>query len=236
VFQTIAGKKLSKKIIEAITDRVNEYYPELAPWQNLAFERDPKGTYIHRNYLQIMKINFHQPLHFDGGPLWYADENGHLWSPLSTITNMNDGVGTYLCNNPVQGIFQKVLEIEDDNAAGIHVLKYLKTCEKKFPPFESDNKAGQILAFHPGEQVHCGMGYDGRVDPLVKGLLMRIMLFLCFIPQKFFKRVWNLNMFQSEYAWGLMKKGVTFQGLTDQVFFFTRKFLELFFYVFYHFL
>ena len=95
----------------------------------------------------------------------------------------------------------------------------MQQCEKKFLVTRTDNRAGQIVAFHPGEQVHCGMGYDGRADPLVKNLKMRIMLFLCFIPIKYYHKLWNLSMFQSEYAWGLMKSGVSFEGLTHQVFF-----------------
>jgi hypothetical protein len=164
-----------------------------------------------------MKTDFRQPLHFDGGPLWYSDDSGNLWSPLSTITNINDGVGTYVCGNPVAGIFEEVLKIVDDFAAGNHVLKHLRQCEKESKVVGPNNRAGQILSFHPGEQVHCGMGYDGRVDPLTPGLLMRVVLFLCFVPERFYRQIWNLNMFASEYAWGLMKYGVQRKGLTEQV-------------------
>ena len=100
--------------------------------------------------------------------MWFADENNNLWNPMSTITNLNDGVGTFLCGNPVHDVFEKALKKSDDTAAGLHVLSHLRRGEQTVGPvfFGPDNHAGRILAFHPGEQVHRGMGYDGRVDPL----------------------------------------------------------------------
>ena len=140
-------------------------------------------------------------------------------SPLSTIINLNDGVGTYVSGDPVSGVFENLLKIPDPLAAGKSVLNYLKQCEAKSPnPLRARrNRAGQILAFHPGEQVHAGMGCNGDEDPLVPNLHCRIMLFLCFIPARFHARAWKLKLFESEYAWGLMKAGVSDEGITQQV-------------------
>ena len=140
---------------------------------------------------------------------------------MSTITNLNDGVGTYVHGDPVFGVFETALKKSDDTAAGLHVLSHLRKCEQNVGSVfhGPDNHAGQILAFHPGEQVHRGMGYDGRVDPLTPGLRMRIVLFLCFVPKRYFNHVWSLKLFSSEYAWGFMRKGVTLPGITEQVFF-----------------
>ena len=126
---------------------------------------------------------------------------------MSTITNLNDGVGTYVHGDPVFGVFEQALKKKDDTAAGLYVLSHLRKCEQTVGPlfYGPDNHAAQILAFHPGEQVHRGMGYDGRVDPLTPDLRMRIVLFLCFVPKRYFNCVWTLQLFSSEYAWGLMR-------------------------------
>ena len=177
------------------------------------------GEFVHRNFLQITRSGKRQPLHFDGGPLWYADENEKLWSPLSTIISLNDGVGTNVSG--IQSVeFSKIYSKNSDPlAAGKSVLNYLKQCDAKSPnPLRARrNRAGQILAFHPGEQVHAGMGFNGDEDPLVPNLHCRIMLFLCFIPARFHARAWKLKLFESEYAWGLMKAGVSDDGITQQV-------------------
>ena len=95
------GETLQKKTIEGILASVDLHYPEFAPWQPINYELDENQKWVHRNFLQITTTNFRQPLQFDGGPAWYTDENNKLWSPLSTIINMNDGVGTYVFGNPV---------------------------------------------------------------------------------------------------------------------------------------
>ena len=92
---------------------------------------------------------------------------------------MNDGVGTYVFGNPVAGIFEKVRQIPDDHDAAQHVMNHLRDCEAKAQFDAPRNRAGHILAFHPGEQVHCGIGHDGVEDPLTPGMNMRVMLFLC---------------------------------------------------------
>ena len=83
---------------------------------------------------------------------------------MSTITNLNDGVGTYVHGDPVFGVFEIALKKSNDTAAGLHVLSHLRKCEQNVGSVFPDNHAGQILAFHPGEQVHRGMGYDERED------------------------------------------------------------------------
>ena len=108
-----------------------------------------KGSIDHTQLFAMCQRNFRQPLHFDGGPLWYADDDGHLWSSISTITNINDGVGTYICDNPVSGIFYDALNNPDDNGAGQHVLSHLRKCLRLHPPTEHLNRAGQVVALHP---------------------------------------------------------------------------------------
>ena len=160
MFQNAVGDALAQKTIDAITQEMDANYPQMAPWENIVWEQDEKGGLIHRNYLQIVKDNTCQPAHFDGGPIWFADEHGNLWSPMSTITNLHDGVGTYVHGDPVFGVFETALKKKDDTAAGLHVLSHLRKCEQTVGSVfhGPDNHAGQILAFHPGEQVHRGMG------------------------------------------------------------------------------
>ena len=68
--------------------------------------------------------------------------------------------------------------------------------------FGPDNRAGQILAFHPGEQVHRGMGYDGRSTHAYR--LVSVL-----------RAERDLKLFSSEYAWGLVRKGVTLHGISE---------------------
>ena len=79
MFQNAVGDALAQKTIDAITQEMDANYPQMAPWANIHWEQDEKGGFIHRNYLQIVKDNTCQPAHFDGGPIWFADEHGNLW-------------------------------------------------------------------------------------------------------------------------------------------------------------
>ena len=63
----VVGKELAKRTITAITAEIDRQYPALAPWQNLAKEYE-KGTWVERNFLQVLKDNTRQPFHFDGAP------------------------------------------------------------------------------------------------------------------------------------------------------------------------
>jgi hypothetical protein len=163
-----------------------------------------------------------QPFHFDAGMGWYKDDRGQYWSVLSTITLMNDCVAPFFCEKPYFGVFDELRRSlqkgKDPLSAGKTVLSLLQEVEKKLKPEIVMGHAGQIYAFHPGEQIHCGMGYNGWIDPMVVGLFMRIVLYLAFVPAKFFASVCTLQMFVTDYAWGLMKRGVLDDGLTIQVF------------------
>ena len=77
---------------------------------------------------------------------------------------------------------RRFVKFPDDHDAAQHVMNHLRDCEAKAQFDAPRNRAGQILAFHPGEQVHCGMGHDGVEDPLTPGMNMRVMLFLCLVP------------------------------------------------------
>ena len=140
------GKDLADRTIEAVTDKLNEYYPEFAPWKTIDYELTEDGEFVHRNFLQITRSGKRQPLHFDGGPLWYADENNKLGSPLSTVINLNDGVGTYVSGDPLCGMFEKLLKISGPLAAGKSVLNYLEQCETKLPNPPSTQRADPCLS------------------------------------------------------------------------------------------
>ena len=92
---------------------------------------------------------------------------------LSTVTNLNDGVATFFKRVPVFGKFDRVRKVYKETGDAVlamaEILDFLKEIETNLSPEEVMNRAGQIAAFHPGEQVHCG---------IVAGLFMRIMLYL----------------------------------------------------------
>jgi hypothetical protein len=173
LFAKICGDTLVKKMVEAIRRRVDLFYPEQAPWKCLTWELLPNGKKIDRIFLQINMREGRQPLHFDAGLGWYQDQSGQYWSLLSTITHMNDGVGPFFCQKPFYGVFEKVRQIMENTGnalqAGKHVLTLLQKLEHGVKPTEVMGRAGQIYSFHPGEQVHCGMGYNRCIDPLVPG-------------------------------------------------------------------
>ena len=69
MFQNAVDPALAQKTIDAITQEMDAAYSQLAPWANIVWEQDEKGGLLHQNYLQIVKDNTCQPLHFDGGPI-----------------------------------------------------------------------------------------------------------------------------------------------------------------------
>ena len=70
------------------------------------------------------------------------------------------------------------------------------------------NRAGQVLTFHPGEQVHCGVSTNYKCSLTGDVLPERVVMFVDFVPQKFYNKVRNLKLFHSEYPWGLQKGGI----------------------------
>ena len=111
---------------------------------------------------QVYKGSGYQPLHLDSAVGWYPDGRGGMWAPLSCVLSINDGVGTYLSGAPVYGLFDKFIEKKSTPDQIRKVIdKLLSSHEKDFDVAKAPlNRAGQILTFHSGEQVHCGLSTD----------------------------------------------------------------------------
>jgi len=73
------------------------------------------------------------------------------------------------------------------NALHALLAKYEDALTAHGGPHPPKNRAGQLVGFHAGEQVHCGMGYDGTVNRLDPDGGSRIMFFTFWWPQKFLK-------------------------------------------------
>jgi len=70
------------------------------------------------------------------------------------------------------------------------------------------SRAGQCLAFHAGEQVHAGMGWDGESDPCFPKWAGRVVSYFFALPKAESHR-WSHTLFNPESPWGLMREGIT---------------------------
>jgi hypothetical protein len=201
-FSEVCMPWLCALIIGAITAAVNVAYP-CKKWVALSTEFY-QGQRQTRNYLQINTKPGTQPLHFDSGARWYKDEHGNMWAPLSTITNINDGAATFLTPQPVHGVFaevEKKARAKDFQGAATFVQDLLTQLSVKHQPFRTmPNRAGQVVAFHPGDQPHAGMGFDGPVEGGLNDFVGRIMLYLFFVPEEYSKEIIDHELFSAEYA------------------------------------
>jgi len=191
-------------VLAAVLATVNENYPESAPWCILEKDSaDQKSGHNTPLQLAIYNGTGRQPLHFDNGLSWYTNEAGKKWSALSLVLSCNDGYGTYIHGPPVAGIFDFLYRSSPELGAKA-VDQILKTYENKFDfALTKTNRAGQLIGFHPGEQVHCGVGANKYQCTLTK-YDGRIVLYMQAVPQKFHARVCNLELFSAEEPWGLV--------------------------------
>ena len=88
VFQQVVGKDLADRTIEAVTDKLNEYYPEFAPWKTIDYELTEDGEFVHRNFLQIRDQARGNPCTLTGVPCGMPMKitNCGAHSPQSSIS------------------------------------------------------------------------------------------------------------------------------------------------------
>jgi hypothetical protein len=85
--------------------------------------------------------------------------------------------------------------------------------------------AGQVVCFHPGEQPHAGVGYNGEVDTVLPEFKGRIVAYFFLLPKQIPKHVEHLAIFQTEFPWGLMADGVRWQQVYRRTCLLFSKFL-----------
>lgn len=201
----VVTEAMRHKILEALEAAIDNAYPSHAPWRILT--EDPDGN--DQVYLQVTREEEGQPLHLDGGARWQLDDDGY-WAMLSVAVSLVDGSGTFLAGPPVPKIFDKLLQHKhaDPNLLAKSMMDVLKLQEAKWPMKPQRNLAGQAVAFHPGEQIHCGRGFDGMADPCNPAWLGRVVLFVNAVPGRHFHKVKHLEVFSTEKPWGLQQGGI----------------------------
>ena len=137
---------------------------------------------------------------------------GLVWAPLSSIVNINDGAGTYLSGPPLFNFFPKLYKKVKRRGVleGLKtVRKVLSDCEFKYDKKNIKlNRAGQILTFHGGEQVHCGVSTNYKCSFSGDLLSERVVIFLPLVPTKFLQQLRKVELVDTETPWGLQKGGV----------------------------
>ncbi len=206
----VVGPSLYKKLVGGVITKLNINYPEMSPWSVLDKEPGGGGHPEKSNIsLQIYRgSKKRQPMHLDSAVGWYMyDETP--WAPLSVLIHMNDGFKTNLAGAPLFGLFDKIRpETPGEFVKSFtQILEMYDTLFGEAPPVVS--RAGQILAFHPGEQIHQGLGSDYKCSLTGHLFTGRVMLFLSCVPQRMLAKVANLPLFNSEYPWGLQRGGIT---------------------------
>ena len=200
------GSELAKVIVDAVMAKVDINHPSMAPY--VVSEEHLS--------LQIYRGTKRQPMHLDSGVGWYHDEKGQKWAPLSVVVNLNDAAGTHLPGPPVSGIFDLVRDHSSESGV-TKLTTFLKRYEQSYDQERDvENKAGQILSFHPGEQVHCGISTNTRCS-LTGGIFVgRIVLFIPVVPGKFKNKAKQCPLFSTEYPWGLQQQGITLNQVESE--------------------
>lgn len=188
---------MGRRLIDSAIDKITINYPITGGWSLFTDDEDLK--------LQIYQGAGRQPLHLDASLGWYPDGFGNKWAPLSCVISLNDGPGTFLGGAPVFGQFDLIHKhtVEQSKKAFTNLLD---DYEKKFDEnLIKISRAGQMLCFHPGEQIHCGVSTDYKCTLSGDIFPDRVVLFLFLVPSRFIKITKKLNLFSSEYPWGLQQ-------------------------------
>ena len=219
-FEDAVGKKLYKKIVRALLAQLDRLWPAMAPWGILDMEKVNGGTRT-RNFLQIYRQPGAQPVHLDSGVTWYLDSSRKPWCPLSVVLNITDGLETWVSKKPFVGVFYKMAQAGVNQGAKRTASALQEILSTSWESERKDtvlrrNRAGQCVAFHPGEYPHSGNGWDGVPDPIVKEWTGRVIAYWFAVPKIEIDNIWDLSLFGAEEAWGLMEPGIQ----PKQVFFF----------------
>jgi hypothetical protein len=203
LLQDVVGPSLCNKIVKGVLAKININYPEMAPWSVL--DREPEHPALS---LQVYRGGKRQPFHLDSAAEWYLD-GVQPWAPLSVIVNMNDGWRTFTPGAPMFGLFNCVRR-KTPKQAVTALQKIFEMWESAFREISMvKSRAGQILAFHPGEQFHCGLGSDYKCSLTGHLFTGRVVLFLSCVPHRVLDKVKDLPLFNSESPWGLQRGGIT---------------------------
>lgn len=118
---------------------------------------------------------------------------------------LDDGYGPYLFGPPQDNFFPNLLRSCDSDPEKVFAVvnEFLQEGDAKFevPPIV---RAGQCVCWHPGEQVHAGVGPGGYVSTLTQSK-ERKTLFGVFVPTILCGLVDRNPIFGTEgQTWGLM--------------------------------
>ena len=207
LFSQLCSKEDYNIVLRAIVKRLDLIYPGLGGWAVL--EKDAE---VHPSrggiMIQVYDDDGRQPCHFDNGVVWMEDQEGKKWCSTAIVIHLSDSLGTYLAGPPLPHVFQRAADMVRDKQyeEAVHLIN---TClaqkDAKFVT-PSLRRAGHMLSFHPGEQVHAGVGSGGYRCSLTK--LPRVTLYCTGVPKRFLPLMSNLSLAGAE--------GNTF-GLVDDV-------------------
>ena len=188
------------KLVDAITREIDHGYPDHAPWKCLRKDKDGHT----RLFFQVYKHAGVQPVHLDSGLGWYKMKGkSKPYSGIAVCFAANDGPSTQIYKEPFQSLFEAIARMASKNPKNAK-----KFFEEQLPIYDKwmdehygcdpsgwiRSRAGQMLCFHPGEQIHRGVGWDGEPDPLHENFEGRIVLFLEFWPEETFEEAKDLNL------------------------------------------
>jgi hypothetical protein len=212
------------ELIQAVEDALGMHYPEQAPWTILTEEKEDGGT-KDRIYAQItQRFGQMQPVHWDTGADWFENANG-VWAPLSIILHVNDDLSTCLPCAPLTTLSRSVPQLLFDD---VHPKEVARRAERVLTHLDEKVKtmrfgrsgATQCLAFHSGEQPHAGMSWDGHVDPELPNFKGRVVVYFFAVPASVHAKAQYLELFNSEYPFGLLKH--IFEEQVSQIFYYFK--------------
>lgn len=189
------------------------HYPNQAPWNVIMNEYLPNRPLRTRLYFQVSRpIGSRQPIHWDTGVPWMTNHNGK-WAPLSVVVHINDGLSTYVSTPPAD-VFSVLREKYNQGVKPETLAESLESVLQRMethsvPPKDlsrhKKSRAGQVLAFHAGEQAHAGTSWDGEDEVLHRSWHGRVVVYLFAVPESEKEAVWTLPLFNPEIPWGLMR-------------------------------
>ena len=138
---------------------------------------------------------------------WMTDFKGEKWCPTACVTYVCDGHGIYLAGPPVPQMCDKVEQQCRNGNYGIAADMINRTLSAKEKLYEDTElrAAGHMLSFHPGEQLHCGVGSRGYRCSLTG--LKRATLFCLAIPARYYDWLNNMGWIGTEAnTYGLVDK------------------------------
>jgi hypothetical protein len=192
---------VSGELLRGVLDTIDKHYGKHAPWAVLG---QPVVTVYGSSGFGC------EPAQLDSGVEWYTDvSNGETWAPLSVIVNCNDGYGTLFASRPVQVFHEVRADIRSGPQKGVtgpqrglaRINKVLSVFDLNLNKSHAKlNRAGQMVAFHPAEHVHCGVNGGGYTCSLTQ-YSSPVVLSLSLVPAKFLEEVRTFDLFTRDKPW-----------------------------------